>query len=79
MTPLSEIPDHELDLFLNTVDTAVARAAEGLLADGHCELVYGLRRAEALRDEGHAWAGTLVTRYRIAVDNYCESYGVRIE
>jgi hypothetical protein len=53
-------------------------AAAGELVEGHAELMYGLERAKALRDERHEWAGALVTRYRIALDNYCESYGVRI-
>lgn len=77
------IPEEELGLLCNTVARAVDLAREGLLADGHCELVYGLRRAEAIRDEAletgtHApWMGELLTRWRFAVDEYCESYGTR--
>jgi hypothetical protein len=73
-----EIPDPELDLYLNTVETVVSCAAQGQLVEGHAELVYGLRRAELLREEGHAWADDLVRRYRAAVENYCQSYGVTV-
>jgi hypothetical protein len=72
------IPHLEAELYVNTVTTAVNRAKAGELVEGHAELVYGLGRAKVLREEGHEWAGTLITRYRVALDNYCESYGVRI-
>jgi hypothetical protein len=49
------IPDLELDLFTTTVDVAVSRANRGDVAGGHDELLYGLHRAEAARDDGEAW------------------------
>ena len=48
-------------------------------AAGYAELSYGLEGAQAARDAGAAWAEGLVTRYRLALDNYCESYGVSLE
>jgi hypothetical protein len=56
------IPDHELDLFTNTVDAAVSRANCGDVAGGHDELLHGLQRAEAARDNGEAWGPELVER-----------------
>jgi hypothetical protein len=47
--------------------------------EGHAELVYGLERARVIEAEGEAWAVTLGTRYRMAVENYCERFGVRME
>ena len=73
MTP---IPDFELDLLGNAVDAAIGLAAQGRIADGYGELSYGLERAQAAREEGEEWAEGPVTRYRLALDNYCESYGV---
>jgi hypothetical protein len=69
------IPDHKLDILINTCDLAARMAGRGELVDGHGELVYGRARAEVLREEGHEWAGTLVTRYGIAVENYCQRWG----
>ena len=73
------IPDLELDLLINSIDRAVALAVMHRVADGYCELEHGLERAQAARDDGEEWADLLVTRYRIALDNFCESYGPRME
>lgn len=77
------IPDEELDLLTNTVMRAVDLAREQLWVDGHCELVYGLRRVEAIGDEALE-TGThadrlpeLLIRVRLAIDRYCEEYGAR--
>ena len=75
---MSTIPDHELALLCNTVDAAIGLAAQGRIADGYAELSYGLERAQAARGAGAVWAGELVTRYRLALDNSSESYGVRL-
>ena len=72
------IPDPEAELLLNTVETALRYAREGQLVEGHAELVYGLERAWVVAEGGEDWAVTLSTRYRIAVENYCERFGVRM-
>jgi hypothetical protein len=46
------IPDEELNLLVNTVDLAVGRDNGGDAAAGYEELLYGLQRAEAARDDG---------------------------
>ena len=79
------IPDEETALLTNTVFRAVDLAREGPLADGHAELVYGLRRVEAVREEAletgtHAdWMPEVLVRWRVATDRYCEQYGARLE
>jgi hypothetical protein len=73
------IPDQEFHLLLNTVESAARYAAAGQLVDGHAELLYGLRRAQTLHTHGSDWADTLAARYRMAVDGYCERFGVRLD
>ncbi len=76
---MTTIPEVELELLINTADTAARYAAEGQLVEGHAELVYGWRRAQVLQGEGEPWAGELAERYGAAVDAYCRRYGVRME
>lgn len=73
------IPEPEMERFLRTVDHAVGFAAVGELVRGHEELMEGLRRAQAFGDAGRTWGEALAHRYRLAMDNYCESYGVPME
>jgi hypothetical protein len=68
----------EVDLLVNTVDEAVAHASVGRVAGGYEALVLGLSRARAAEEDGEEWAAALVLRYRLALDNYCDSYGVRM-
>jgi hypothetical protein len=68
------IPDHEIDLLTNTVDTAISYVEVDQYVEAHAELVYGLRRSEVLKDEGHEWAETLCTRWQIAVHRFCEEF-----
>jgi hypothetical protein len=72
------LPDTEIDTLLTLVDDAIALAAAGQLADGYLLLLAGLHYAEAQREEGEPWAEELVERYRLAVENYCTGYGVRM-
>lgn len=73
------LPDDEIDTFLTLVDDAIALAAEGQLADGHGLLLAGLHYAEEERENAAPWADELIGRYRLALENYCASYGVPIE
>jgi hypothetical protein len=73
------LPDDEIDTFLTLVDDAVALAAEGQLADGYSLLLAGFRYAEEQREHAAPWADELIERYRLALENYCSSYGVRME
>ena len=73
---MNSIPDHELDLLCNTVDLAISYATQGQLAGGLDELGYGVDRAAAIAE---TWGEPLLDRWRLAVDNYCQSYGVPLE
>ncbi|HEU4753815.1 MAG TPA: hypothetical protein VFU47_11965 [Armatimonadota bacterium] len=70
------VPSEEVRTLLDHVDRAVRLARAGAYAEGHAELLAGLQRAQRLRRHGREWAAVLVTRYRIAVDSYCDRYGV---
>lgn len=78
------LPRREIDTLLLTVTDAVAtkgKAAEGSLADcgdgcgGHDEL-YGLERAEAVRDDGEAWGAELVGPWTRALERYAERWRI---
>ena len=70
------IPDDELNLLVNTVDLAASRASGGDVAAGYEELLYGLHRAKALRDDGEAWGEALVQQWRGALDRYAARFPV---
>jgi hypothetical protein len=73
---MSATREAEVQAFLDRVDRAVVLARSGKLAGGHWELVAGLRRARFLCRQA-PWALTLAARYQIAIESYCERYGVR--
>ena len=73
------LSDDEIDTFLTLVDDDVVLAAEGQLADGYGLLLAGLRYAEEQRENAAPWTNELVEHYRLAVENYCASYGIRME
>ena len=52
---MTAIPDPEIEILINTSLAAVRMAESGELVEGHAELVYGMRRAEVMRDEGNEW------------------------
>jgi hypothetical protein len=68
-----EIPELELDLFLNTVTVAVDAAAVGEWVAGYWELVYGLERARGGVVED-AWAPELVHHYHQALTAYTREH-----
>lgn len=68
---------HELDILKHTVALADRMARRGEVVDGHCELVYGLRRAENVAGDGGAGWG-LVTSYRTEILAFCDRWGVVI-
>ena len=70
-------PDHEWEILVNTGLAAVRMAERGELVDGHCELVYGLRRAELLVAAREA-GPDLTSRVHIAIDAYCERWGAKL-
>lgn len=78
------IPEMELDLLVNTAVHAVDLANLRLFSDGHGEPVNGLRRVEAIqRDAAEAseheeWMTELVIRWQFAVDEYGQTFGVRM-
>ena len=71
------LPYPEITAFMMTVEDAMDFAAEGQLADGYAVLVAGLRRAEEAKEAGETWADELIGRYRLAIDKYVASYGIR--
>ena len=75
---MESIPPFEVERLLDCVDRAVRLARGGALAAGHAELEAGFRRAMRDRSRGSVWAPVLVHRYRVALDSYCERYGVRL-
>lgn len=71
------IPDHELELLINTVTEAVDHATEGRTSEGYQSLAYGLERARGLEEP---WAPELIQRYQQALQAYAEEHfrnGVR--
>jgi hypothetical protein len=64
------IPDVEPDLFTTTIDRAVSRADRGDLVGGHDELLYGLQRAEAAREDGEAWGAELVGQWERTLERF---------
>ena len=42
-------------------------------------LVWGLHRAEEMVEDGIDWGQELVDRWRLAWENYCSRYGVKME
>lgn len=73
----SEIPGQEIDVLTMTAIEAADLAESGELAAGYTALLGGVQRAQELADEGEPWGRLLVTRWRLACDNYCREYGVR--
>jgi len=74
----SQMPSEELDLFYNALGTAEVQASSGKRVDGHTELLYGLRRAQVLSEDGLPWAAALVSNYRSALDRYCDRHLPRL-
>jgi hypothetical protein len=73
---VAAVPDLELDLFTNTVDAAVSRADRGDVAGGQDELLHGLARAEAARDDGETWGAELVGHSERALERYAERWQI---
>jgi hypothetical protein len=73
---VTQIPDVELDVFTNTVDAAGSRANRGDVTGGHDELLHGLQRAEATRDDGEAWGEELVGQWQRALERYAETWRI---
>jgi hypothetical protein len=73
------LPDVEINTLVMTVDDTVGFAVEGKLVDGYTVLQAGLERAEDDKVAGELWADELIGRYRMALENYCASYGVPLE
>jgi hypothetical protein len=48
----------------------------GLVAGGHDELLYGLQRAEAARDDGEAWGAELVAHWTRALGRFAQRYRI---
>ena len=74
----SRMPSEELELLQNALEVAEVHASSGHRLDGHTELLYGLRRAEVLRQDGLPWARLLEASYRSALDRYCEAHLPRL-
>lgn len=73
---MSAVPDVELDLFTTTVDVAISRANRGDVTGGHDELLHGLQRAEAARDDGEEWGAELCERWEAALARYAERWRI---
>jgi len=72
------IPHNEINTLWASIDDAVSMAAEGQTADGYLLLLAGLHYAEECIEAGESWAEELTEHYRLAVENHCSSYGVRM-
>jgi hypothetical protein len=73
------IPRNEADTLTMTVTDAIDFSAGGQIADGYAVLVWGLHRAEEMIEEGEPWGEKLADRWRVAVENFCQRYEVRME
>jgi hypothetical protein len=76
MTP---IPRSEFDRLLHDIERAVGCATLGGRVTGHEILQEGLRRAEYARLQGEEWANPLIARYRQAIREYLDFYGMRLD
>lgn len=75
----SVIPEREITVFLLSVEEALDLAASGEVLSGYRCLLGMLERAEEARDLDEPWGPELVTRCRIALRNYGEQHGLRVE
>lgn len=73
------IPDGEIVNFLQTIFEAQDLGGMGQFAVGYETLVAGLERAREIAESGPPWAPELVSRWGIALDRYCELFGVKLE
>jgi hypothetical protein len=73
------LPDKGIDDFLSAVDDAVELAAEGCLAAGYDVLVSGRTSAMVDRAAGQPLAEELVSHYKLAIENYIASFGMKTE
>lgn len=73
------IPEHEAATLAMSVTEALDLAEAGQVLDGYRCLLGGLARAEEAAAEEEPWGPELVTRYRIALTNYGERFGIRPE
>jgi hypothetical protein len=70
------LPEIEINLLKETVDIAIGWVAEGRVGEGYVVLSDGLRRAREL--PGEPWREELVGRWRLACDNFADTYGVSL-
>jgi hypothetical protein len=72
---LTTIPDHEIELLINTAFKALDLAHAGHVGEGFQELHYGEERASAAMEDGEPWAPELVRRYTETTDRFKREYG----
>jgi hypothetical protein len=70
----SVLPEAEMEAVTRGLAEVLELAADGQVADGYELLLWGLRRAQAVRDRGVPWGEELVTWWRLAVENYTNRY-----
>ena len=70
------IPSTEFDQLLDDIKRATGCATLGGLVAGYDVLLNGLKRAEYARMEGMEWSGALIDRYRQAIMEYQQFYGM---
>lgn len=72
------IPTAEIDKLTETVAAALELVTKGRIGEGYALLSAGRVRAERLARSGLPWAEALARRWRLACDNFVDSFGLRI-
>jgi hypothetical protein len=68
------IPSADRRLFRAIVQEALSLGREGRVREGYRVLDLGLALAEAAEALGHTWAEALISRYRVALVRYAETF-----
>ena len=70
----SVLPEVEMEAVTRGLAEVLELAADGQVADGYELLLWGLRRAQTVRDQGVSWGEELVAWWRLAIENYTLRY-----
>jgi hypothetical protein len=70
------LPQGEVNALTRSLAEVLELAQADQLADGYDLLLWGLERAEAVRDEGVLWGDELVAYWQWAHTNYVNQYGI---
>ena len=70
------IPTEERAILVGVLERAAELAVAGRVAAGYRYLLLGLRRAEALVQEGEPYGPALLRRYQVVEESYARHHSV---